>query len=217
MRTYLLFFLILSTTHIFSQNADEKTIWIKGTVLNSDQKPVKKAVIFLDSSMTKTKTDKWGKFEIGIGADTKYISAYTQDNGVETIPYQGNNEVMLVFSKSGAIMSLGKLQELGFSTTVVRTGKKPKDYSKYLNMYQLIANEVPGAIVSGTTIRLRGNAINSVNAGQDPLILVDGTVVASIEYILPMDVASVKVIRDENASIYGSRGSNGIILIEMKK
>ncbi|WP_273567471.1 TonB-dependent receptor plug domain-containing protein [Maribacter halichondriae] len=83
-------------------------------------------------------------------------------------------------------------------------------------MYQLIGAEVPGAQVSGTTIRLRGNAINSVNSGQEPLLIVDGTVVGSLEYILPREVASVRVIRDENASIYGARGANGVIVIKMK-
>jgi TonB-dependent SusC/RagA subfamily outer membrane receptor len=63
---------------------------------------------------------------------------------------------------------------------------------------------------------LRGNAINSDYAGQDPLIIVDGAVVGSIEYIFPRDVASVRVIRDQDASIYGVRGANGVIVIKMK-
>lgn len=217
MRIYMVYFFVLcSTSLIYSQKGSQEIKWLTGTVLNSKQEPVRKAIIYLDSVKTKTKTDKKGRFEIGLRPETKFISAYSQDYGVETIPNQGNDAVLIIFSKNNSNMSEEKLEELGFITTIIRTGKKPKDYSKYLNMYQLIANEVPGATVSGSTIRLRGNAINSISAGQDPLIMVDGTIVGSIEYILPRDVASVRVIRDENASIYGARGANGVILIKMK-
>ena len=218
MRNYIVYFFVLCGTYMISgQNSTQEIKWLTGTVLNPEQKPVRKAIIFLDSVKTRIKTDKKGRFEIGLWPKTKFISAYSEDYGVETIPYQGNSEVLLVFSRSESNFSEEKLEELGFNTSIMTTGKKPKDYSEYLNMYQLIANEVPGATVIGSTIRLRGNAINSDYAGQDPLIIVDGTVVGSIEYIFPRDVASVKVIRDENASIYGVRGANGVILIEMKK
>jgi len=215
---YCLLIFFCCVLNINAQNTDEKITWLTGTVLNTEQEPVKKAVIFVDSVMSKTKTDKKGRLEIGIKEGTKFISAYSKAYGIKTVPYQGDNGILITFLETNSELSEENLEELGFNTSaVMRTIKKPKDYSKYLNMYQLIKNEVPGAMVTGTTIRLRGNALNSVNAGQDPLILVDGNLVGSIEQILPIDVASVRVIRDEGTSIYGSRGANGVILIKMKK
>lgn len=217
MKSYVIIFLFLCfTIEGRSQTSDQKVVWLTGTVLNSEQEPVKKATIYLDSVKTKTTTDKKGRFEIGIKPNTKFISAYFKDYGVETIAYQGNNGVLITFSNDNSSLTEEELEQLGFNTTIIRTGKKPKDYSQYQDMYQLIANEVSGATVSGTSIRLRGNAINSFSAGQDPLILVDGTVVGSLQHILPREVASVRIIRDENASIFGARGANGVIEIKMK-
>ncbi|WP_339653422.1 TonB-dependent receptor plug domain-containing protein [uncultured Maribacter sp.] len=217
MKSFVIVFLFLCFSfQICSQDADDKITWLTGTVLNSQQEPIKKAIIYLDSVKTKTTTDKKGRFEIGLRSNTKYISAYSQNYGIETIPFQGNTTVLLVFSKIQSNFSEEKLKELGFNNNIIKTGKKPNDYSEYLNIYQLIANEVPGATVVGSTIRLRGNAINSDYAGQDPLIIVDGAVVGSIEYIFPRDVASIRVIRDQDASIYGVRGANGVIEIKMK-
>ena len=219
MRTLILFTTIfLSANSLLAQKTKPRITWVNGTVLNVDRKPVKKAVIYLDSTKTKIKTDKKGEFKIGLKPENKIISAYAWKYGVQSVNFNGQTDLTLVFPNSEGVMSEEELQELGFDTKKkVRKKKAPKDYSEYLNMYQLIATEVPGAMVSGTTIRLRGNGVNSVNSGQDPLMIVDGTVVGSLQYIFPREVASVRVIRDEKASFYGVRGANGVILIEMKK
>lgn len=196
-------------------NAQKKEIqWVNGTVLNSDQQPVKKAIIYLDSVKTKIKTNKKGEFKIGLKSSNKTISAYSWNYGIVTKNYQGDDGMLIVFPKSESVVSEEQLEELGFETKIKRTRKEPKDYSEYLNMYQLIAVEVPGARVNGTSIQLVPP--NSVQSNQGPLIIVDGTPVSSMEFIFPREVASVRVLRDDAASFYGSRGASGVIVIKMK-
>jgi hypothetical protein len=196
-------------------NAQKKEIqWVNGTVLNSDQQPVKKAIIYLDSVKTKIKTNKKGEFKIGLKSSNKTISAYSWNYGIVTKNYQGDDGMLIVFPKSESVVSEEQLEELGFETKIKRTRKEPQDYSKYLNMYQLIATEIPGAVVNGTSIRLVPP--NSVQSIQQPLIIVDGNPVSSMEYIFPREVASVRVLRDDAASFYGSRGASGVIVIKMK-
>jgi len=211
--------LLISFNLLMAQQTKPRISWVNGIVLNANREPVKKAVIYLDSIKTKIKTNKKGQFRIGLKPNNKTVSAYAWRYGIHTVVLDGEiEEMLIVFPKNEAVMSEEQLAELGFDTRKkTRKKKEPKDYSEYLNMYQLIATEVPGAQVSGTTIRLRGNAVNSVNSGQEPLIIVDGTVAGSLENIFPREVASVKVLREQNASIYGVRGANGVILIEMKK
>ena len=211
--TVLLLFALCS----FKINAQKETPriqWVNGTVLNSDQEPVKKAIIYLDSVKTKIKTDKKGQFKIGLKPDNKTISAYSWNYGIVTKNYEGDNGMLIVFPESDAIVSEENLEELGFTTKVKRAKKEPKDYSEYVNMYQLIAVEIPGARVNGTSIQLVPP--NSVQSNQGPLIIVDGTPVSSMEFIFPREVASVRVLRDDAASFYGSRGASGVILIKMK-
>lgn len=209
-----LLFIFLCSSHINAQKDSKKIQWVNGTVLNSKQQPVKRAIIFLDSVKTKIKTNKKGQFKIGLKPANKTISAYSWNYGIVTKNYQGDNGMLIVFPESKSVVSEENLEELGFTTKVKRNKKEPKDYSMYLNMYQLIATEIPGARVSGTKVQLV--PVNSVQGGQDPLIIVDGTPVSSMEFIFPRDVASVRVLRDDAASFYGSRGANGVILIKMK-
>lgn len=64
-------------------------------------------------------------------------------------------------------------------------------------------------------IRVRGAA--SVNASSDPLYVVDGAPTSSLSGINPADISSIEVLKDAaSASIYGSRGSNGVILVTTK-
>ena len=89
---------------------------------------------------------------------------------------------------------------------------------------QAIQGRVPGVHVTSvngspgarTTIRIRGG--NSINAGNEPLYVVDGFVGADISSVNPNDIASIEVLKDASAvSIYGARGSNGVVLITTKK
>ena len=71
----------------------------------------------------------------------------------------------------------------------------------------------PGAALE---IKVRGTA--SVNAGTDPLYVVDGVPVADLQDINPTDIASIDVLKDAaSTAIYGSRGTNGVVLITTKK
>ncbi len=95
-----------------------------------------------------------------------------------------------------------------------------KDLSSFSNIFDYLKGRVPGLEVGSTegggtpTIRIRGN--NSLMFDSNPLILVDGVEAADISSLSPMDVASVDVLKDASAAIYGSRGANGVILIKTK-
>ena len=67
--------------------------------------------------------------------------------------------------------------------------------------------------VSGTNINIQGAA--SFYSGTQPLFVVDGTIVDSIDDIIPSQVKSIEVLKGPAASIYGSRGANGVILITL--
>lgn len=71
-----------------------------------------------------------------------------------------------------------------------------------------------GSPGGGLDIRIRGISTNGDNR---PLILVDGNVIEELSVINPNDVASVSVLKDASAGIYGTRASNGVILITTKQ
>ena len=102
-----------------------------------------------------------------------------------------------------------------------------------VNTQDMIKGKVPGVLVtpgdggpgSGSRIRVRGSA--SLNASNDPLIVIDGVPIAQgaggamsnpLDLLNPNDIESFSVLKDASAAaIYGSRASNGVILITTKK
>mgnify|MGYP000060831101 CR=1 FL=1 len=76
------------------------------------------------------------------------------------------------------------------------------------------SNGAPGA---STTIRIRGG--NSINAGNEPLYVIDGIIGGGdLNTINPADIESIEVLKDASSTaIYGSRGANGVILITTKR
>lgn len=92
--------------------------------------------------------------------------------------------------------------------------------SGYSTVLQALQGRIPGLNVSATThpgdepaVNMRGT--NSFYADQTPLFVVDGMVVESLDFVSVYDVDRVEVLKD--ASIYGSRGANGAILVTTKR
>jgi TonB-linked SusC/RagA family outer membrane protein len=79
-------------------------------------------------------------------------------------------------------------------------------------VYVLNTDGSPGG---KTMIRIRG--LNSINGGNEPLIVIDGLQGGDLESLNPMDIQSMEILKDASATaIYGSRGANGVILITTK-
>jgi TonB-dependent SusC/RagA subfamily outer membrane receptor len=89
------------------------------------------------------------------------------------------------------------------------------DFCNYSNIFDLIRGRFAGVQIMGPEILIRGPSSNKLSSSS--LLVVDGNVVRSIAHISPCDVADINVIKDSGASIYGSRGANGVVVIETRK
>lgn len=72
----------------------------------------------------------------------------------------------------------------------------------------------PSLQVSGRKIVIRG--VGTIN-NTDPLFVVNGIIVGSIDDISPQTVKSIEILKGGDAAMYGSRGANGVILITLKE
>lgn len=123
------------------------------------------------------------------------------------VPREGEAEVDVGY---------GTLKKSELTTAVSTVKVDEKEVRTYTNMYDYLRGKVAGLTVTpDNRILIRG--VNSINSSTDPLILVDGMEVSSLSSVNPNDVQSVNVLKDASTSIYGVRGSNGVILITTKK
>ena len=202
---------------------------ITGTVSNNKDKPIAGAQIFLDSINSNVKTNKNGEYQVLTMGDLKALHVYTPKYGLLSHDYNGEQKVDFVYIdgrlSSGERLSNKDKISIGYDEKdekyiavkidVVEADERI-DATRFLSIYDLIRDQLPGVRVSSDNkITIRG--VNSLISAQDPLFVVDGNVVSSIDYILPVDVDKISVLKGSETSIYGSRGANGVILIRTKK
>ena len=102
-------------------------------------------------------------------------------------------------------------------TTSVSVVKADDNVNSYRDIYEMLTAKCAGVEVEGTKVTIRG--VNSVNSSTEPLFVVDGVAQSGgVGWISPRDVQSITVLKDAaSCAIYGSRGGNGVILIDLKK
>ena len=226
-----LFFLILLPvlfcTTVIGQKSNKKIV-ITGIITDAKQNPVERVSIFIDKKSTSSVSDSKGYFKVKVRPTAGMISVMSSVYGVSEAVIDGRTEINFVFTapvltSDEALKNAGKNEtvNIGYGTQNKNDmgmpvnqidGRKSK-YASYSNIYSMIRSEVPGVTVSGKRITVRG--YNSVNLSSAALIIVDGISVTSLDNITPQMVKSIEVLKGASASIYGSRGTNGVILISL--
>jgi hypothetical protein len=92
--------------------------------------------------------------------------------------------------------------------------KNVKDFSKYNSIYELISSELYDVSVKGTSVY--NKKIRSMDANPQVLYVVDEKITSDISYVNPTYVKSIEFIDDVGATMYGSKGANGVIKITLK-
>lgn len=113
----------------------------------------------------------------------------------------------------------GYARRKNLTTSVAKVSVNQDDIAGYTDIAEYLRGRVPGLSVqkTGDGYRYVIRGINTIYASTDPLFVVDGSVVNDISHLNPRDIKSVEVLKDASASIYGSRGANGVILITTRR
>lgn len=217
--------------------AQEKTL--KGKVTDAaDGTPLSGVTIRLKENPSKgVLTSKEGTFSFSVPGTAKTL--VVSFVGYDTKEVAINGDLLNIQLNSGK--SLNEIVVVGYGTQRKKdlTGSvvaiTSKDFVKgpLVTPEQLIAGKVAGVQItsnggapgSGSRIRIRGGS--SLNANNDPLIVIDGVPLDNagiagsanpLNFINPNDIASFNILKDASATaIYGSRASNGVIIITTKK
>jgi TonB-dependent SusC/RagA subfamily outer membrane receptor len=221
----LLAFLPFLISSISLAQKPAKKIIISGIVTDSIMRPVRGALIFIDDVKMNSVTDSRGVYRVRVSPGAKEIQVISPGIGSGKGEITGNR--VIDFKLDGAISSAppepgkesdemvnvgyGQVRRKNITTQVNKMEGQDYRNRTYSNIYEMINGQVPGVEVNGTSIKIQ-NA-TSFMLGTEPLFVVDGMIVPGIGDISPMDVKSIEVLKGASASIYGSRGANGVILI----
>lgn len=223
-------FAILLQVLLIPNQVSAQDITVKGTVNGENGTPLRGASITLKGTNKGTTTDNNGAFTISASrGSTLVVSAVGYAEKEVRIGDQATITIDLVVDSE----ALGEVVVIGYGTqrkkdvtgsTVTIKGETLNEI-KAPNIFNQLQGRAPGVdivnnstqIGSGGQIRIRGN--RSLTGNNNPLIVVDGMVYGgSVNDINPDNIASLDILKDASATaIYGSRGSNGVIIITTKR
>ncbi len=226
--------LLLLNMQAWSQNKS-----ISGKVTDAkDGKPLAGASVKAKGITNGTVTNAQGVFILSVPTTATELEISMVGYTVVTVSITGDN---LLVGLEPAANTLNEVVVIGYGNSkkkeltgsVVSLGEKDFQKGTITTPDQLIAGKIAGVQVvsnggapgSGSTIRIRGGA--SLNASNDPLYVIDGIpltgdgvsgIANPLALINPNDIENITVLKDAaSTAIYGSRASNGVILITTKK
>ena len=228
--------LILMAGLFLSAEAFAQQIAVKGIVKDKAGEPITGANVVVKGTTNGTITDFNGNFQLSANNGDMILISFIGYNSQE-LPAAANMNVILVedteIMDEVVVIGYGvaKKNDLTGSVTAI----KPDEMNRGLvtNAQDMIQGKIAGVNVTtaggipgaGASIRIRGGS--SLNASNDPLIVIDGLAMDNngvkglsnpLSMVNPADIESFTVLKDASATaIYGSRGSNGVIIITTKK
>ena len=217
--------------------ASAQTQTVKGVVTSAaDGEPLIGATVMVKETKAGTVTDLDGNYTTKVAQGQTLVVSYI---GYETksIKYTGQATINVALVNDAStldevvVVGYGVMKRSDITGSVVSVGEKDIKKSVITSVDQALQGRAAGVQVTqnsgspggGISVAIRG--VNSLN-GNEPLYVIDGVAVdgqtngnsSALSAINPSDIVSMEVLKDASATaIYGSRASNGVVLITTRK
>ena len=212
---------------------------VKGVVVDSTGTPVIGASVVEQGTTNGITTDVNGQFVLNVQGEQSIVQISFIGYVTKSLAASSTELQYVVLEDDSAmiddvvVIGYGTVKKDDLTGSVVAIKAEELNRGAVVSTQDMMQGKVPGLQIipgdggpnSGSTIRIRGAA--SLNASNDPLIVIDGVPVASdagsgmanpLSLVNPNDIESFTVLKDASAAaIYGSRASNGVIIITTKK
>lgn len=210
----------------FKLNAQQNTITVKGKVM-ADGEPVIGATVLVKGVSIGTATDMDGNFSLNVASKAVLV---VSSIGYETqeVPVS-DREFISVVLKSDVValndvvvVGYGVQKKVNLTGAVSSLSMDQLEGKPVSNVLEAMQGTAPGLVIqqgsstpgSAPSLNIRG--LNTMN-NNDPLVIVDG-IEGSLANLNPADIEQISILKDASSTaIYGSRASNGVVLVTTKK
>jgi TonB-linked SusC/RagA family outer membrane protein len=216
----------------------QNTLNISGTVLDGNNEPVVGATVIVKGTTTGTATGINGDYNIQAPPDATLVFSFLgMLSHEEAVSGRGRIDVVMDDNAQAidevVVVGYGQMKRSDLTGSVVSVSSDAISKSVITSIDQVLQGRAAGVQMQqnsgipggSSSIRIRG--INSLNASNEPIFVIDGVVIDgstgsntsnAMASINPSDIVSMDILKDASATaIYGSRGANGVILITTKR
>ena len=211
--------------------APQQKMNITGTVVDVQGDPMPGVNVLIKGTQTGAITDIDGNFTVAIDGRTATLTISFVGYTTKEVQVTAGKAVQVILEEDAVMMdevvvvAYGEQKRSSFTGSASVVSAETIARRPVTNVLSAIEGSAPGVQIqstsgapdAGVSFRIRG--AGSINAGKDPLIVVDGVPYDSgLNNINPNDVESVTVLKDAaSTAIYGARGGNGVVLVTTKK
>ncbi len=207
---------VFLATSVFAQN---RVVHGKLTVFNTY--PIQNVEVTAKKAKTAITSDSLGQFSIVcfendiIKIKPKTFWPVNKKIGPDTDFLLIN--LLFIDTKSNRELAVGYgyINEEDLIYAVNHLEQENNDFCNYANIFDLIRGRFSGVMVRGGNIYIRGSG--SFSGQTQALYIVNAVATSSIDWIQPCQIKSIDILKDSNAAIYGTRGGNGVVLIETRR
>lgn len=205
---------------------------VKGVVTDETGAPMIGVAVFVEGTTNGTMTDEAGAYSIKVPSSEAVLRFEMM--GYKAIQAKvGNKSTLSVqmhpdtqFLEEVVVIGFGEKKKSDLTGSVVNVKMNDVLDSPLTSVDQALQGKVAGVDIitssgdptAGTSIRIRGS--RSINASNEPLIVVDGVInaVQDLGDLNSADIESISVLKDASSTaIYGAQGANGVIIVTMKQ
>ena len=203
---------------------------VHGRILNENGEPLAGATVVLKGTTITALTDEQGNFHINTGDQVKPVLEISFVGYLtEAYPLRGRDNFTIKLLQD--TRSLGDVVVVGYGeqrkrdvTGAISTVKSDEIAKRpIVRVEQALQGTTPGVAVQsangmpGSPLSVRIRGVNSITGSNEPLYVIDGYIGANLGSISPSDIESLEILKDASATaIYGSRASNGVVIITTK-
>lgn len=225
MKRFTLFLTLLLAWRVaFSQSSS-----IQGTVTDKQSgAPLPGVTVRIRGASVGTQTDAQGRFMLPASGEVTLDFSYVGYSGLSMTA--NGSQPLKVSMEQGenkmnelVVVGYGEIRKTDLTGAVGSLGGDQVAARGSLSPMEAIEGQVPGVDISansgraGTGYRIQIRGQNSLEGGT-PLYVVDGVLVNNIDFLNPQDIERVDILKDaSSAAIYGSRGSNGVVIITTRQ
>ncbi len=233
LRSIVLFLVCMTPLWALSQN-----ITVTGSVLDEAGEPLIGATVQQKGASNGIATDIDGKFKLSVPKNATLLVSYVGYTS-QSVAVEGRTNITITLKENAEVLDevvvvgYGQMKRSDMTGSVVSVNDAAIKKSIPTSIDQVLQGRAAGVQIqansgtpgASTSIRIRG--INSLNATNQPIFVIDGVVIDSatddessnpLSAINPSDIVSMDILKDASATaIYGSRASNGVIMITTKR